>query len=85
MADPSGRITLWGIEVFVAIAEETSITAAARRLGASASAVSQQLTNLETALGTALLNLDRTGDAQIVMDRVFRDDSTQPILRPAAD
>ena len=28
-------------------------------------------------LGTALLNLDRTGDAQVVMDRVFRDDSPE--------
>jgi tetratricopeptide (TPR) repeat protein len=28
-------------------------------------------------LGTALLNLDRVGDAQIVMDRVFRDDSPE--------
>ncbi|MCP3969131.1 MAG: LysR family transcriptional regulator [Rhodobacteraceae bacterium] len=56
MAEPSGRITLWGIEVFVAIAEEASISAAARRLDASPSAVSQQLTNLEAALGTALLN-----------------------------
>ena len=56
MAEPSGRITLWGIEVFLAIAEEASISAAARRLGASPSAVSQQLTNLEAALGTALLN-----------------------------
>jgi len=50
-----GKITLWGIEVFVATAEERSITAAARRLGASASAVSQQLTNLESALGVTLL------------------------------
>lgn len=50
-----GRITLWGIEVFVATAEERSISAAARRLGASASAVSQQLTNLEAALGVSLL------------------------------
>lgn len=50
-----GRITLWGIEVFVATAEERSITAAARRLGASPSAVSQQLTNLEAALGATLL------------------------------
>lgn len=52
----TGRITLWGIEVFVAAAEESSITAAAQRLRASPSSVSQQLTNLETALGTALLN-----------------------------
>ncbi len=56
MAEHPGRITLWGIEVFVAIAEEASISAAARRLGASPSTVSQQLTNLEQALGTALLN-----------------------------
>ena len=54
-ASSPGRITLWGIEVFVATAEERSITAAARRLGASASAVSQQLTNLEAALGVTLL------------------------------
>ncbi len=55
MQPSPGRITLWGIEVFVATAQERSITAAARRLGASASAVSQQLTNLETALDAALL------------------------------
>lgn len=50
------RITLWGIEVFLATADEGSISTAARRLKASASAVSQQLSNLETALGTTLLN-----------------------------
>lgn len=55
MVDSPGRITLWGVEVFVATAEEGSISAAARRLGASASAVSQQLTNLENALATTLL------------------------------
>lgn len=55
MVDSPGRITLWGVEVFVATAEEGSISAAARRLAASPSAVSQQLTNLETALGTPLL------------------------------
>lgn len=56
MTASSGKITLWGVEVFVATAEEASITAAARRLGTSAATVSQQLTNLETAIGTALLN-----------------------------
>ncbi|WP_172293859.1 LysR family transcriptional regulator [Pseudoruegeria sp. HB172150] len=56
MAETAGRITLWHIEVFVATAEEASISAAAQRLGASPSSVSQQLTNLEAALGTALLN-----------------------------
>ncbi len=55
MVDSPGRITLWGIEVFAATAEEGSISAAARRLGASPSAVSQQLTNLEGAVGATLL------------------------------
>ncbi len=56
MVETPGRITLWGIEVFVATAEEGSISAAARRLGASPSAVSQQLTNLEGALGCMLMH-----------------------------
>lgn len=56
MVEATGRITLWGIEVFLATADEGSISAAARRLGASPSGVSQQLTNLETALGTSLMN-----------------------------
>lgn len=59
MADSAGRITLWNIEVFLATAEEGSITAAARRLDASPSAVSQQLTSLEAATGVQLL--DRRG------------------------
>jgi DNA-binding transcriptional LysR family regulator len=59
MAETEGRVTLWGIEVFVAAAEEGSISAAARRLGVSPSAVSQQLSGLEAALGTVLL--DRSG------------------------
>jgi len=56
MVATTGRITLWGIEVFLATADEGSISAAARRLEASPSAVSQQLSNLETALDTVLLN-----------------------------
>lgn len=55
MVDSPGKITLWGIEVFMAAADERSISAAAKRLGASPSAVSQQLTNLETAVGATLL------------------------------
>ncbi|OSP54294.1 LysR family transcriptional regulator [Pseudoruegeria sp. SK021] len=51
-----GRMTLWGIEVFAAIAETGSISDAARRVGASASTVSQQLSNLEAALGAGLLD-----------------------------
>lgn len=56
MVETAGRITLWGIEVFQAIAEERSISLAARRLGASPSSVSQQLTNLENALGAVLID-----------------------------
>lgn len=56
MVETAGKISLWGVEVFVATAEERSISVAARRLGASPSSVSQQLTNLETALGSALLD-----------------------------
>ena len=56
MANTAGRITLWNIEVFVATAEEMSISAAAKRLHTSAATVSQQLSSLEGAIGTALLN-----------------------------
>lgn len=56
MADANTRLTLWGIEVFIAVAEEQAISAAARRLGVSASAISQQLSSLEAALSATLLD-----------------------------
>jgi DNA-binding transcriptional LysR family regulator len=56
MPEVQGRVTLWGIEVFLAVADERAISAAARRLGVSPSAISQQLTGLETALGAVLLD-----------------------------
>lgn len=56
MSETQGRVTLWGIEVFLATAEEGAISAAARRLGVSPSAVSQQLSGLELALGAVLLD-----------------------------
>lgn len=56
MTEGQGRVTLWGIEVFLACAEEGAISAAARRLGVSPSAVSQQLASLEAALGAVLLD-----------------------------
>lgn len=56
MSGQDGRITLWGIEVFVAAAEEGAISSAARRLGVSPSAISQQLSGLEAALGAVLLD-----------------------------
>lgn len=56
MSDKVGRLSLWGVEVFLAVADEGSVTAAAKRLGASPSAVSQQISNLEAALGAALVD-----------------------------
>lgn len=56
MSDATGRVTLWGIEVFLAVAEERAISAAGRRLGVSASAISQQLSGLEAALSATLLD-----------------------------
>jgi len=58
MSDAPGRVTLQAIEAFLAAAEEGSVQGAARRLGGSASGVSQQISALEGALGAALF--DRT-------------------------
>ena len=56
MPQLQGRVTLWGIEVFLAVAEERAISAAARRLNVSPSAISQQLAGIEGALGADLLD-----------------------------
>jgi DNA-binding transcriptional LysR family regulator len=56
MVDIPGKITLWAMEIFVATVEEGTISMAAKRLEVSPSSVSQQLTNLEAALGVLLLN-----------------------------
>lgn len=52
----TGRVTLWGAEVFLAVADEGAVSAAARRLGVSVSSVSQQLSGLELALGVSLFD-----------------------------
>lgn len=49
------KLSFRAIECFIAIVEEASVTDAAKRLGASRSAVSLQLTNLEKALGAKLI------------------------------
>lgn len=49
-------ITLRGLEVFEALAETGSVARAAETTGLSQPAVSQQIRNLETALGTDLLD-----------------------------
>lgn len=56
MVQHSGRVTLLGIEAFVTTSQEGSVSAAARRLKLSPSAVSQQLTTLENALGAVLID-----------------------------
>jgi DNA-binding transcriptional LysR family regulator len=81
--DAAARLTLWGIEVFAAVAEEGSVSSAARRLGASVSAVSQQLTNLETALGTVLMDRTARPVALTPAGQMFRH-RAQAILNEAA-
>lgn len=83
MVDTPGRVTLWGIEVFAAIAEEMSISAAARRLGVSPSSVSQQLTNLEAALGAALVARNARPMSLTPAGELFRA-RAQAILNEAA-
>ena len=56
MAEEQGRVTIWGIEVFLAVAEEGSISAAARRLGVSPPAISQQVAAIEATLGAVLFD-----------------------------
>jgi len=84
MVDTPGKVTLWGIEVFAAIAEERSISAAARRLGASVSAASQQLTNLEAALGATLVERHVRPVALTPAGELFRA-RAQAILNEAAE
>lgn len=56
MTEAPRRITLWAIEAFLAAADEGTVQGAARRLKASASAISQQVSALEQALGAVLLD-----------------------------
>jgi len=56
MTEAQTKITLWGIEIFLAAVEEGSISQAAKRLGASPSSISQHITNLEGAIGARLID-----------------------------
>ena len=53
-----GEISLRSLQVFVAVEETGSMTVAAERMNTSRSAVSQQITNLESLVGASLF--DRT-------------------------
>ncbi|MEL7343667.1 MAG: LysR family transcriptional regulator [Pseudomonadota bacterium] len=84
MVSAARKITLWGIEVFAAAAEEKSISAAARRLSASPSAVSQQITNLEAAVGTELFDRSARPLALTPAGQLFRRRAVS-ILNEAAE
>jgi DNA-binding transcriptional LysR family regulator len=84
MSDPHGRMTLWGIEVFLAVAEEGGLSLAARRLGVSVSAVSQQVSGLEAALGATLLDRTARPLALTPAGTMFRRHA-QTILTSAAE
>ncbi|WP_405401246.1 LysR family transcriptional regulator [Paracoccus sp. Ld10] len=58
IADPSGRLSLRGLRVFIALEQALSVAEAARALGLSKSNVSQQITAMENGIGTKLF--DRT-------------------------
>lgn len=84
MTEGQGRVTLWGIEVFLAVAEERALSAAARRLAVTPSAVSQQLTSLETALGAALVDRSARPMALTPAGTMFRRHA-QTILNAEAE
>lgn len=83
MKQSQDRFTLWGIEVFVATVEEASISAAARRLNTSPATVSQQLTNLEKAIGAMLLNRNSRPVTATPAGEMFRK-RAQSILNEAS-
>lgn len=83
MIDTVGRLSLWGIEVFLAAAEDGSVSASAKRLGTSPSSVSQQISNLETALGAELLNRRERPMTLTPAGRLFRK-RAQAILSEAS-
>ncbi|MCB1882483.1 MAG: LysR family transcriptional regulator [Geminicoccaceae bacterium] len=56
MRNDPGRLTLRAIEVFIAVVECGALASAAKRLGASPSSASQQLANLEGAVGARLID-----------------------------
>ncbi len=72
MSENAGRLTLWGIEVFLAVADEGSVSAAARRLRSSPSGVSQQLSNLEASLGSNLIDRSRRPARLTPAGTIFR-------------
>ena len=72
MPETQGRVTLWGIDIFLAVAEEGSITAAAKRLGISPPAVSQQLATLEATVAATLFDRGSRPLSLTAAGQIFR-------------
>lgn len=83
MSDTVAKLTLWGVEVFLTVADEGFVSAAAKRLGASPSAISQQITGLEAAVGAELLNRNTRPMTLTPAGRILRG-RAQTILNEAA-
>jgi len=79
-----GRVTLWGIEVFLAVADEGTISGAAKRLEVTPSAISQQLAAIETAMGAVLLDRSARPMHLTPAGRMFRRHA-QTILNAEAE
>ncbi|MEM7214670.1 MAG: LysR family transcriptional regulator [Pseudomonadota bacterium] len=67
----NSKFSFRAVEVFIAVVEEGAVTAAAKRLGASASAISLQLSNLEAALGAKLIERSSQRFALTTAGEVF--------------
>ncbi len=66
-----GRVTLRGVEAFLAIVEAGSLGGAALRLGLGASSLSQQIAKLESALGAPLIDRSSRPVALTSAGRLF--------------
>ncbi|MGL5809274.1 MAG: LysR family transcriptional regulator, partial [Nocardioides sp.] len=74
---PSGRDSLTDLEFFLAVADASSLTEAARNLNLSAPSVSRRLTRLESRLGVILVarstrRADLTAEGRLYADRATR-------------
>lgn len=73
LSGTSSRPTYLQLSAFAHVVQEGSFARAARRIGISQSAVSQHVTNLEQAVGAALLIRDRNGVQLTQAGREFFD------------
>jgi DNA-binding transcriptional LysR family regulator len=74
------NITLHQLEIFHAVTVTGSISKAARRIGISQPAVSQQLSKLEECLGVPLITRNRTGFISLTVAGEFWSKSSKDLL-----